>query len=53
MPLINSKIDSESIIVDLNWYHDELDNNYISMGKKLMCVGLKKTKIWNLNILSI
>ena len=42
MPLRNSKIDNQSIIVDLNWYHDELDNNDISTGKKLMCIALKR-----------
>ena len=40
-PLKNGKIDDKTIIVHLLWYHDELDNEYKSIGKKLMCVGLK------------
>jgi len=40
-PLMNGKVDDSTLIVHLLWHHDELDNNYKSMGKRLMCVGLK------------
>lgn len=40
VPIKNGAIDSQSIIVDLNWHRDE-EKDGLSLGKRLMCVGLK------------
>ena len=40
-PLVNGTIDASTLIVHLLWSHDSLDETYTSVGKKLMCVGLK------------
>ena len=34
-PLLNSKIDDISVIVDLCWFHDDITSSYLSTGKKL------------------
>ena len=39
-PLKNGMVDKNTIIVDLNWHRDE-EKDGLSMGKRLMCVGLK------------
>ena len=40
LPLKNGMIDEKTIIVDINWHRDE-EKDGLSIGKKLMCVGLK------------
>lgn len=39
-PIKNGMIDKNTVIVDINWHRDEI-NDGLSLGKRLMCVGLK------------